>query len=498
MKNFSSLRLEATLINLILLFAAYLRLWNLEDNPAWYTDEATHLDIARHLLNGENRYLAIDDSYLIFARLPLFEYSLALLFQIFGVSMLVLRGFTAGLGLLTVLLLYAVVRAISKESWLSLAVALAYAIMPQALLYNRFGFSYNLLLPLTLLSLWAAVRYQTSGNRPYLALLSLCFGLGCISEILMWSFLLVIPLLTWQIRWKDMFWGLALALFPLAIYCVWQLLTIPEAFLFDLGYSVGRTSGGTPFEQLKRIAENYTVLLSDFWFLLGVIGLFLLRDKVMRGTCLVFFLPLLFIARTVPLYSLSAYYAVPFLPLVAIGLGAFFTYGITFVLQQLRENIGQILSYGIIVFLFLVPVAYSIIQSSTQVQTRIPTSIDAFLLNPIDVREVLNYIHANSTEDDLLIASAPLAVLLDRPAADFQMAVLAMGFDAVHLPHDLPPERFTFDIDYHAARYVVVDNLWRNWGAVHMPALVTILDDLKNWPIVFEAGALQVYENPKQ
>jgi hypothetical protein len=148
--------------------------------------------------------------------------------------------------------------------------------------------------------------------------------------------------------------------------------------------------------------------------------------------------------------------------------------------------------------LFLVPVVYNTIQSITQVQTRFLTSIDAFLLHPPDIREVLNYIHANSSTNDLIIASAPLAILLDRPAADFQMAVLVMGFDAVHLPHDLPPERFAFNSDYHAARYVVVDNLWRNWGAVHMPALVTILDDLKNWPIVFEAGALQVYENPQQ
>ena len=58
---------------LILILAAYLRLANLAVNPAWYTDEGTHLDIVRHLLDGRVQYLAINQSSLLFSRLPLFE-----------------------------------------------------------------------------------------------------------------------------------------------------------------------------------------------------------------------------------------------------------------------------------------------------------------------------------------------------------------------------------------------------------------------------------------
>jgi hypothetical protein len=64
--------LEVLALTLILIFGAYLRLNNLPDNPGWYTDEATHLDIARQLLQGRTQYLAVTQSTLLFGRLPLF------------------------------------------------------------------------------------------------------------------------------------------------------------------------------------------------------------------------------------------------------------------------------------------------------------------------------------------------------------------------------------------------------------------------------------------
>lgn len=61
----------------ILLLASLLRFVNLETNPGWYTDEATHLEVVRHLLNGRIQYFAINQSTLLFSRLPLFELLLA-------------------------------------------------------------------------------------------------------------------------------------------------------------------------------------------------------------------------------------------------------------------------------------------------------------------------------------------------------------------------------------------------------------------------------------
>ena len=87
--------------------AAYLRLANIGLNPGWYTDEATHLLIAQQLLNGRLQYLAINQSILLFARLPLFEWLLAGIGLLFDLNMLTLRLLTAVPTLITLLILIA-------------------------------------------------------------------------------------------------------------------------------------------------------------------------------------------------------------------------------------------------------------------------------------------------------------------------------------------------------------------------------------------------------
>ena len=86
--------IELTALTLILLLAAYLRLANVAVNPAWYTDEGTHLDIVRHLLQGQVQYLAVNQSWLLFSRLPLFEFLLSGAALSGGVNMLTLRTVT--------------------------------------------------------------------------------------------------------------------------------------------------------------------------------------------------------------------------------------------------------------------------------------------------------------------------------------------------------------------------------------------------------------------
>jgi 4-amino-4-deoxy-L-arabinose transferase-like glycosyltransferase len=138
---------EAIGLCLILLLAACLRLSHLRDNPAWFTDEATHLDIAHHVLEGRWQYLAVTDSVLYFARPPLFELILAGLIDRFGYDILTLRAFTGILGVITVGLLWFVTRSLSHNPGLGLLAAALLAIYPHAVLYSRFGFSYNLLAP---------------------------------------------------------------------------------------------------------------------------------------------------------------------------------------------------------------------------------------------------------------------------------------------------------------------------------------------------------------
>src|SRR4051812_14185124 len=151
---------EGILLVIILVLAGYLRLTNVAENPGWYTDETTHIDIANHRLLGQTQYMLIKDSTLMFGRLPLFHILLASYFQLSANPdhMLALRAFTGLLGVLSVVLLYAAVRR-SGGVALALLAAFVLAIYPQAVLYSRFGFSYNLLPPLILLAVLALDRY---------------------------------------------------------------------------------------------------------------------------------------------------------------------------------------------------------------------------------------------------------------------------------------------------------------------------------------------------
>ncbi len=170
--------LEPLAVALILLLAAYLRLANLAINPAWYTDEGTHLDIARHLLQGQVQYLAIGQSWLLFSRVPLFEILLSGVALIAGVSMLTLRTVTAGLGVITVAMLYFTARRAARDARLALLAALLLAVYPPAVLYSRFGFSYNLLAPLVLITFLGLGEFSAHRSKRWLTASALSIGLG--------------------------------------------------------------------------------------------------------------------------------------------------------------------------------------------------------------------------------------------------------------------------------------------------------------------------------
>src|SRR5687767_8588410 len=101
---------------LILMLAAYLRLANLPNNPGWYTDEGTHLDIARHLNDGRIQYLAVTQSTLLFAKMPLFDLLLAAVIRVTRGGIGTLRAMTGILGVISVGLMYPVVKRIQRSS----------------------------------------------------------------------------------------------------------------------------------------------------------------------------------------------------------------------------------------------------------------------------------------------------------------------------------------------------------------------------------------------
>jgi 4-amino-4-deoxy-L-arabinose transferase-like glycosyltransferase len=506
--------LETAALLLIVALAAYLRLTNLADNPGWYTDEATHINIAHHLAEGRVQYFAINQSVLLFARPPVFHLVLSALFRLFGEGFGTLRVFTACLGVLSVALLYGFTRRATGDGALALLAAFMLALYPQAVLYSRFGFSYNLLAPLLIAVAFGLWDYLQTGRRRGLALAALLTGLGTISDLAFYTVIPTLLIVALIRRPRDLLWSLPLAALPFSLYAVWMLASVGEVFWFDLRFTLTRLSSLSLPDQIGNIALNYTTLISqDFWLLAGVIGLWLVNPARLKAlVLLLFWFPLVIMGRSVALYSLSFYYMLPLLPLVALGVAALVRCGTPYLwtnawgglLQAARATTSAYLmlvaigATGLALLLMVVsPFLTTFTLLNAQVRSHYQTAIDPFLLSPDDARRAADYVNTHSRPADLVIASPPMGWQFRAQTADFQMAVAYTGDDTPHLPGTLPHSRFAFDPTYTHAHFVVVDNLWRNWGAVHIPGALAMLRAVETgWPRVFESGAVQVYRNP--
>jgi uncharacterized membrane protein len=473
---------------------------NVATNPAWYTDEGTHLDIARHLLQGRVQYLAINQSWLLFSRLPLFEVLLALLARLHGISMETLRLLTGSLGVLTVAVLYGVVRLIQRgqDRWLPPLATLLLAIYPPAVLYSRFGFSYNLLAPLVLIVLLALWGYTSSRSKCWLAVASLSIGLGTLCDL--WMFVLLLPFasIVFLRHWRHLLWCIPLALLPFSLYVIVMLNGAPSAFWFDARFVLSRLNQ-LPFDrQLATLAQNAVVLARQgAWMWLGLIGLLALRPARWRDIVLALLLiPIALLGRTTALFSLSYYYLIPLLPLVALGAASLIRNGVRLVIGWILKPPQADRVVALVGVFIAVILSISTATSIDRVRNGFHTDIESFLLNPADAMETAQYINQQTVPDGVVIASPTLAWAINANVADMQMPLAYAGRATPHLPADVPVDRWAFNPAYQDATLVVVDNLWRNWAVPNVAGIAEMVHEVETWPVVFRAGDVAVYQNP--
>ncbi len=499
----------------ILTLAAFLRLANLGDNPGWYADEGTHLSIAQNLLRGRIQYMAIGQSTLLFSRLPLFEFVLAGSLDTLGGGIGTLRALTGVFGVVSVGLLYWLARsAQGGSSYLPLLSAAALAVYPQAIVYSRFGFSYNLLAPLVLLACLGLLKYLETQARPWLALSAAAIGVGALSDL--WMIVMAAPfaLAVLARRWRELVWGMPLLALPLGLYAACMLAIAPQAFLFDMRFVLLRLGQLSLAGQVETLLINYaTLILQDGWIALALVGLWLLRPaRLQRASLLLFLFPLLILGRTTALYSLGFYYMIPLLPFIGLGIASLIQRGAPYIFQITRDGLLALIKHwghfshqstlsasvaGLVVALIVIsPLLCSTWLMYNQVRAHLSTAIDPFLINPSDARRVAQFINAQADPADVVIASPALGWQIRANVAEPQMALAAAGQATPLLPANIPPERFVFDPHYDRARFVVIDNLWRNWAAFTLPGMPEMMRQITSWPLVFKSGEIEVYSNP--
>ena len=512
----SALRwLEIFGLLMILVLAAYLRLANVVDNPGWYSDEGTQLNLAQNFARGHLQYMAIDQSILIVARATLFPTVLATMFRFMGEGIGTLRVLTGLLGVLSVATLYIVVRRISGAR-LALLSALLLAIYPNAVIFSRIGFSYNLETPLVLLTCLGLWEYLKDRPPKWLLLAALAIGLGGLSDLTMFTLVLPFVIVVSARRWRDLIWSLPLIALPFSAYALLMLVSAPQAFVYDLNFILFRLGGLPIWIQPIELLVNYgTLLAQDYWIALGLIGLFLLKPIRWRQlSLLMFLLPLLLIGRgTSGLATLGYRYLIPLLPFVAIGLAQVIESIVPPVIQTIRNGLqallyswhwprrGQALLLTLLgslsLFVLVIsPLLIAVVLLANQITTGLRTPVDDVLIDPLAARAASQFINRESSTEDVVIASPALAWLLHAQVADFQIALAAEGKSTAHFPTDVPADRFAFDPRYTHAKFVVIDRVWRNWAALAMPEVATMMSEVVKWPLAFQAGEIDVYRNP--
>ena len=497
-------RFQLLAIVAIILLALYLRWENVGADPDWYTDEGTHLEIARHWLNGEQRYLAIGQSTLLFAKLPLFEWVLAGFIAVFGKSMTTLRMLTGGLGVVTVWLLYQISkdwRLMVGDSDLTIHPLIStlfppflLAVYPNAVLYSRFGFSYGLVAVWGLLVFWGLGQYVHGRGGRWLLLASVGMGLGLLTDFwmvcLMPAFFLTVLLKNGARIGKDVVWSMLVLVMPFGLFTMGMLLTASDSFWFDMDYTLFRLGGRSLGEQFNLIVENITVLFAqDRWFLLGFAGLWCIPDRKWRVLTLAFFaLPLLVLGRTVALYGLSYYYLIPVLPFVAMGVGQLIVTLIHYVLFIFKsKRVAGVLA---VLFIWLAVFVFG--------ESRQMDGVTPFLLDAENAGKTATFLNSQLQPDDVVVANPTLAWMIEGNVADFQMMVAKNGVATPHMPANIPPDRWLFDPSLENVDYVVVDNLWDNWTRVHVGEMPAFLTELQTWELLFQAGNIRVYKNARR
>ena len=514
---------ESIALVFVLAVAGTLRFTNLETNPGWYSDEGTLADITRHLTEGKVRYLAINRSTLLAARLPLAPLLASALTPPGASPLQTLRLLAATSGVLTTGLLFVLSRRVTGSLGLGLLSGGLLAIYPPAVFYSRIGFSYNLLAPLVVLALGGMWFYLDRRSRAGLALAALAIGIGSLIDLIMIALAGPLVVVTLVTRRRDLAWGIPVFLAPGLLYAAWMLMRVPDAFRFDLEFIATRLTAIPWWAQLPLVVYNFgTLILSDPWWAPALIGLLLARPRSWRLLQLtMFLLPLILLGRTSGLAGLRLYSISPLFPFIGLGIANLLWIGVPWLLgvgsEAIQHQLGRIhwcsaagagawvnkrlTALGAAGLMFLVVIS-PIIVSTFELVTRVRTDFkpeNEWAYLPVEqARGAAAFVNRSMGTEEFVVASPALAWALEPPTADFQQSLAYRGEPTVDYPADVPLDRFEFEADYARAGMAVVDPIWREWGAVHLGGVREMLQQIESWPVVWEEGEIRVHQNPNR
>lgn len=290
-------RLNAAVTS-ILVLAAVLRLVNLRTIPGWYHDECIYVQQVANLMRGVLAWDNVAHSFL--PRLPFMHLLVMPFFAIAGADVLWVRFVTALCGILGTGVVYLLAREIGFRGR-AIAAAAAFALLPYAVLINRWGFSYNLDMLLGALNVYCLQRFARDGGRGrFLWLAALAAGLSTLVDPIMLSRLVLMGVVAaLALRtWRGIA-SVAISAIPLTGYCAWMLAFRREVFLEDVQVILGQRVLDTTLPALAQALWDYLSTYSAPWLAVGAAGLFMLpAGRATRILLAAFALDLAFILKS--------------------------------------------------------------------------------------------------------------------------------------------------------------------------------------------------------
>ncbi|MBI5304322.1 MAG: glycosyltransferase family 39 protein [Chloroflexi bacterium] len=505
------------LLGFILLIGTYLRFVNLRTSPGWYPDEGSDLNIALNLAQGRFQYFAVGGTLLVAARAPLYHLICVALFWIFGSDILVARGVAAFAGLATIPLLFFVFKD-SLGRWQALAVAACFAVFPFAVLYNRWAFAYNLLMPFFTFFFWALLRLIETRRARWLFLAASVTALAILTTWVAVALVFCFFAVGWFYQRRALLWSVPLALSLPTGFLLVSYVAAPASFVQDFALTFSRTETSL-LAQFVMASFNYATLLeSNAWMLPSIMGLFLIEPRRVRALVLfLFFVALFFVLRFSAIAELGFYRILGLVPFMALGIVVLLWRAVPRVAQMVAADVDTLLSnwewlrrhtrvvrttklLSVSIFVWLVVIDVLFFDGvAVFLRTPIvaPTRIDSVLAVPLpDALAAIDFVNAHARPEDVVIASPQIGWALRARVADFQQTLSYQGFPTDNYPTPIEPARFVFDPTPANARFAVVDPMWEIWATEKITATTSLLNGFANWDVAFRAGHFTVYRNP--
>lgn len=518
---------ELFIVLFIIGFGAYLRFYNLRSYPDWYSDEGAFINIATNLLQGKLQYFALNNSILLAGRPPLFFFLLAGISSIFGTDIVVIRGLSAACGVLSIVFLYRLAREMVNRRT-AIWSAFVLTIFPEAVAYNRIGFTYNLQAPLAVLSILCLWKYIHNRNWIWRNSAAVIAGLALASD---YAGIILVMVVVGVVLWVEkqaFIQACFLALAPLVLMLIFLMLSWPQNTMTDLAYSFGRAGNGIYGRFISSIKTYVETIRQVGWLPIGLLGLLFMPDR--KARLLVLSLTgglLLFIISLVKPYGHGYFYLIPLFPWLAFGCGIvlelfvskafnFFVEMIKLLAERLNQYLKKIenryftlfsgfasaMMVTLIVFsplIWISNIDYQVfvVQSKSYQGAIQATHFNKGTSKAQDAEALLQFLNEHVNKDDVILASPHIAWGIHARSADFLQLLAYQGKSAFALP-PLERSRFAYDLSSEQVNYVVLDNLWRGWAVNLMPDLRATLQEVRNWPQVYKAGEFVVYANPEK